>query len=329
MAKALVLGATGHIGAHLVRVLLKEGHAVRAAYRSERFLHLLDGLEVERIRLDLEDLFGFEKAAEECHWIFHAAGYYPRFTDDRDESVRHGIETTRRFFEAVRRCTAQRVVFTSSAATIRRVAGRAADEKDAESWPLDHWRPVYASVKVAMEQEALRAASEGMPVVIVNPALCIGEYDAHPFSGKALLAFAKRPMPFYISYSFNVVYTGDVGVGHVRAAEKGKVGERYLLACRNMTLKDFAALCARTAGVRPPWIRLPYPAALATAVATEFVAALTGREPVLPREAVRNGRFKQELDGSKAVRELGMPQTPVEEAVARAVSWFKQNGYLR
>ncbi len=326
--KGLVLGATGHIGAHVVRSLVAEGHSVRAVYRNERYLSVLDGLAVERVRVDLETLEGLEAALDGCEWVFHAAGYYPTLFDRHDSALEQGIRITRRLLEKIRRAKPARVVFTSSAATIRRVTERSATEEDAESWPLHTPRTLYAAVKIAMEQEAIRAWQEGLPLVIVNPTLCIGEYDAHAFSGQAVLTYAKRHVPFYIDYQLSAVYTGDVGVGHLRAAQRGRLGERYLLASRNLSLKELADLAAHAAGTRPPRWRLPYAAAAGASFATEVIGWITRTKPLLPREAVRTVRTGHLLDGSKAVRELGLPQTPIEEAVRRAVIWFKQNGYL-
>lgn len=328
MTCALVLGATGHIGAHIVRALLAEGHQVRAAYRSGRYLHLLDGLPVERVRVDLDTLDGLREALDGCAWVFHAAGYYPGFTAQRAWAITRGIESTRRVLEEVARARPSRVVFTSSASTIRRVPGRLATEQDAEPWPLRESRPLYAAVKIAMEREVLRAAGEGMPVVIVNPSVCIGEYDAHCFSGRAVLVFAKARMPFYIEYMLNAVYTGDVGVGHVRAAERGRLGERYLLAGHNVALKDFASMVARATGAPPPRWRVPYGLALAVSAASELLARMAGTEPLLPRSAVESSRQGPGLDATKAKTELGLPQTPLNEAIGRAVAWFQAHDYL-
>ena len=314
MAQALVLGSTGHIGAHIVRVLLAEGHTVRAAYRTERFLGVLEGLPVERVRVDLDQPDSLRAALPGCGWIFHAAGYYPSAREKREAAIRRGMESARRTFEEISRARPERVVFTSSAATIRAVPDRAANESDAEPWPPTQWRHLCATVKIAMEQEALRAAAAGLPVVIVNPSLCLGEYDAHTFSGRAVLAFAKYRLPWYTETCFNVVYTGDVGLGHLRAAERGRIGERYLLTGQNLTLKELATLVTTELGLPPPRWRVPSLLAMWVACAVEALAWV---------------RSDYLLDGSKAVRELGMPQTPVKEAIRRAVAWFKQEGILK
>ncbi|MBI3083255.1 MAG: NAD-dependent epimerase/dehydratase family protein [Candidatus Omnitrophica bacterium] len=329
MARALVLGATGHIGAHVARALLAKGHQVRAAYRSDRFLHVLDGLPLERVRVNLDTLDGLREALDGCAWVFHAAGYYPGFRERREQAITRGISSTRRVMEEIRRAEPSRVVFTSSASTIRRVSGRPSNERDVEPSPLAGWRPLYAAVKIAMEREALRAHEAGLPVVIVNPSVCLGEYDAHPFSGRLILAFAKHRLPVYLEHIINAIYTGDVGVGHVRAAERGRLGERYLLACRDMTLKAFAALVASAAGIPPPRWRVPYGLAITAAWITELIAWATWTEPLLPRQAVQAGRVGQRFDASKAIAELALPQTPIEEAIRRALGWFEGHGYLR
>lgn len=313
MAKALVLGATGHIGTHIVRALLAEGHEVRAVYRSERFLHVLEGLPVERIRVDLEQPAVLQPFLRGCDWVFHAAGYYPSGREARARAIERSIQSTRRVFDQIRDAVPRRVVFTSSAATICPAPGRL---------------NLYSAVKIAMEHETLEAARGGLPVVVVNPTLCIGEYDARPFSGRAVLAFAKHRIPWYTQATFNVVYTGDVGVGHVHAADRGRVGEKYLLAGRNVTLLEFGACVAREVGVAPPRWCIPYSVAIAAACGAEGMAWLTRRDPLFTRDEVRRARSGTLLDGSKAVRELGMPQTPIEEAVRRAVAWFRANGML-
>ena len=328
MSRALVLGATGHIGAHVVRALLAEGHSVRAAYRGERFLDVLEGLPVERARVDLEEPGGLREALAGCEWVFHAAGYYPGPREEREQAVEKAITLTRRVLGQIRQAGPRRVVFTSSAATLRGVPGRPANEEDAEPWPLERWRHLYSTVKIAMEQEALAAHRAGLPVVIVNPTLCIGEYDARPFSGRAVLAFARRRQPWYVETCFNVVYTGDVGLGHLRAAEAGRLGERYLLAGHNVSLKEFAEVTCRLAGMPPPRWRLPYAAAWVSACLAEAVAAVTGRDPLFTRDEVRRVRDGYPLDGSKAFREFGLPRTSVEVAVRRALDWFRKNGVL-
>ena len=354
--KALVLGATGHIGAHVVRALLANGCDVRAAYRNPRYLHVLDGLAVERLPVDLDDRQAIRRAVDGCDRIFHCAGYYPRFTDRRGPAVEQGIAQIRRIFDVLRDARAARIVYTSSAATIAPRPDRLSTEEDREpwsphllhppkadlrwwrrpsgqqqvgGWPPTTWRSLYATVKIAMERAVDDYVRDGLPVVITHPSLCIGAYDAHPFSGRLVLLFAKGRLPVYLEHRFNVVYTGDVGIGHAAAAEGGRAGAHYLLATQQTSVSEFARVVAQEAGVTPPRWALPYSAAMAAAAGTELVAAVTGREPLLTRGIVRMTRQGQRVDGSKAQRELGVPATPMAEAIRRSLAWFRAHGYLR
>ncbi len=358
--RALVLGGTGHIGAHVVRALAREGHAVRVLCRDRRRLSVLEGVPVDVADGSTDDADQLCRALDGCDWLFHVAGYYPSFTAEVAPAVASGIADVRRVLWAAQRVGVRRIVFTSSSSTIRRVPerrgawcgdlgrfhssvssqegfhvkpqpGRLAAETDWESEPLDHYRPLYPTVKIAMEQEALRAAREGLPVVVVNPALCLGEYDAKPFSGRMITIVAHGlPMGMYVEHRLNAVYTGDVGIGHVRAAERGRVGERYLLAGRNLRFSELVAVIARETEARPPRWRVPYAVVAGVAQASGWWWRVRGGrgEPWLLARAVEQVREGQFLDGARAARELGMPQTPVEEAVRRAVAWFRQQRML-
>lgn len=327
MARALVLGATGHIGAHIVRALLADGHEVRAAYRRDRYLSVLEGLTIARVRVDLEAPETLRAAATGCDWVFHAAGYYPPFGANARTAIARGIESTRRALEALRAAGVSRIVFTSSAAVVRHPPGRDATEEDLEASPPSPGRTVYAQVKIAMDHEARRAADGGLPVVLVNPSVCFGEYDARPFSGLIILAYAKWRMPWYLDHRLNAVYTGDVGIGHVQAAARGRIGQRYLLTGETWHTRDLARLIAEEAGVAAPRWRLPLGAAEAASRVSHLFAAITRTRPLIPQDAVCSARTDQLLDGGKARRELGMPQTPIREAVRQAVGWFRQHGY--
>lgn len=339
MPRALVLGATGHIGAHAARAFLARGYSVLATYRNPRYRFLLDDLArdagrsaIEAVQLDLDEPAALARLADRCDVVAHCGGYYPRWTDRREPALRRAVRQVDGVFEALKTGRPGRVVYVSSAATIRSRTVRPATEKDREPWPPaepSDWRPLYGTAKAAMEAAVLRHAEAGVPVVIVNPSICIGEYDAHAFSGKLLLLFAQGRIPVYVEHSINVIYTGDVGEGIASAAERGRLGERYLLSHRNMTVRDFAGLAARAAGVAPPRWALPYPVGWAAAAMTDLLALATGREPLLSVRALRlSQRTHHWLDSHKAQQELGLPQTPIETAVDRALGWFRQHGHL-
>lgn len=329
MEKALVLGAAGHIGAHIVRVLLAGGYEVRAAYRTPHYRSLLESLPIERVMVDVEQPAVLRRALDGCALVFHCAGYYPSFTEPRAQAVARGIEQIHRVFDVLRAARPERIVYVSSVATIASIPHRPSTEADPEPWPLPHWRSLYATVKIAMEHEVLRYAAEGLPLVIVNPSVCIGEYDAHPFSGKLLLLYATGRLPVYLERALNVVYTGDVAAGCVAAATRGQLGQRYILANENLMMSEWTRRVAQAAGVAPPRWRAPYAMAMAAAMASEGIAALMRREPLLPRRAVQLARHGQRLDSSRARDELGMSQTPVDEAIRRALAWFRAHGYVQ
>lgn len=299
--QALVLGATGHIGAHVVRALLNRGHAVRAAYRNPRYQFVLDQLPVERVQLDLEEPEALRRAAEGCPAVFVCAGYYPRWTEPRREAVARGIRQIRAVFDVLSQVRPERIVYTSSAATIAPAPDRPSTEADRRPWPPTANLLLYSTVKTAMEHEVQHYVDASLPVMTINPSVCIGEYDAHAFSGRLVLWFARRRwrLPVSLRHTMNTVYTGDVGAGHALAAERGRVGERYLLTGEQITMWEFAHRVARLAGVPPPRWCVPYP-----------------RFPM------------QRLDGTKAQRELGLAITPVDEALRRALAWFRQHGYV-
>jgi dihydroflavonol-4-reductase len=328
MSGVAVLGGTGHIGAHVVRAALARGHQVRATYRNPRYRFLLDGLPAEAIHADLDDPAQIRRAVGDAEAVIHCAGYYPRFSGRREEAIQRGVRHVRTLCDALRPLRLRSVVFTSSAATIRSTDGAPATEADREPWPLTEWRPLYATVKIAMEREAERYLAEGLPVSFTHPSVCLGEYDAHSFSGTLILLIARRRLPVYLDHRFNAVYTGDVGQATVAAAEQARPGEHYILSHRNVTFGEFAALVAREAGVRPPRWKLPEAAAQLGVGCLEAGARLLRREPWFTRRGMAAAaRLRHWMDSSKAQRELAMPQTPLKEAIRRALAWFRQQRY--
>ncbi len=188
----------------------------------------------------------------------------------------------------------------------------------------------YKKSKHQAERVAEEWAARGLPVVIVNPSTPVGELDIKPTpTGQMIVDFLNRRMPAYVDTGLNIVDVRDVAEGHVLAAEKGRVGEKYILGNRDMTLKEIFDTLSTVTGIPSPAIRLPHWIPLAAAAADTLAARLTGRLPRVPLEGVRMSRHRMFFDAGKAIRELGLPQTPVEEALARAVAWFRENGYVR
>ncbi|HEY6099118.1 MAG TPA: NAD-dependent epimerase/dehydratase family protein, partial [Anaeromyxobacter sp.] len=187
----------------------------------------------------------------------------------------------------------------------------------------------YKRSKHEAERAAIEWARRGLPVVIVNPSTPVGERDVKPTpTGQMIVDFLGGRMPAYVDTGLNLVDVRDVAEGHLLAAERGTVGERYILGNRNMTLKEILDALAAISGRRPPRVRLPHWVPLAAAVGDLALSRLSGREPSIPLEGVRLSRHRMFFDASRAVRELGFPQSDVAHALARAVAWFRANGYV-
>ena len=325
--KALVTGATGFIGGNLVRELLGDGAQVRALARPGSDRTVLEDLNVEVAEGDVTDPESLRPALAGRDAVFHLAAWYAYWPPDRRRAHRVNVEGTANVLRAAREQGVRRVVHTSSVSTVGVGAGAPADERAT----LDprHLEAGYKRSKYAAEQEALRAHREGLPVVIVNPSAPVGAWDPKPTpTGRVIVDFLKGRMFGYVNTGLNVVHVRDVARGHILALEKGRPGERYILGNRNMSLLEIFATLGRIAGRRPPRLRVPYWAALGFAHMDEAIEGrLLRRTPRATVAEVRLARRHMYFSAAKAVRELGLPQTPVEEAFADAVAWFRQHGY--
>ena len=330
--RALVTGGTGFIGSHVVRQLLKQKIDVRCLIRSGSRRANLDGLEVSYVIGDLKDPASLKVALMDCRMLFHVAADYRLWAPDPSEMNRINIEGTRTLFQAAADAGLEKIVYTSSVAAVGRpvvdgVTG--IGREDLDPAPEQLVGP-YKKSKFASELVARDFASKGLPVVIVNPAAPIGARDIKPTpTGKMIVDFLNGRMPGYVDTGMNFVDVEDVAAGHWLAAEKGRVGERYILGNRNMTLKDFLEILARVSGLRAPRLKIPYTLAWLAGAISTGLSTLTRREPAIPLDGVRMAHAPMYYDASKAVRELGLPQTPIETAVEKAVRWFREHGYVR
>lgn len=327
--KVLVLGASGLLGANLVRALLAKGDQVRALVRPTSSFRTLEGLAVERVEGDLNDRASLVKACTGVGVVYQTASYYPTHTVPVATATSHALEETRNLLEAVRRTSVNRLVFTSTLTTIGfpREANRLADE----TCPFVSLYPhnPYLMAKAAMEREVLDAARNGLPAVVVNPGNFFGPYDRRPSSGTLIIMIAKRQMPGYIQGQVNVIDVRDVAVGMIRAAERGRIGERYILGNWNTTQKELNELIAREAGVMAPLFPVPFTLARYGSKVGDWTFRTILRRPApVPGFFVEMLRHMQQYDCSKAIRELDYPRRPVENAIRDALAWFKQNGYL-
>ena len=327
--KAFVTGATGFLGSHVARVLSEQGAELRLLVRPTSNLKNLQGLRAETVSGDLRDAASLEKAMSGCDTVFHVAADYRLWVPDPAEMYRSNVAGTRAILEAARKTGVRRVVYTSSVGTI----GFTSDGK-----PADEDSPValtdmighYKRSKFMAEQIALEAGRSGMHVVTVNPTTPVGEQDVKPTpTGRIVLDFLKRKFPAYVETGLNLVDVRECARGHVMALEKGKSGERYILGGEDLTLKQILDKLAKLTGLPSPKVKLPYFFAFAAGVVDEAITAgLLHREPRATVDTVRMGKKKMFASSAKAERELGWKLVPAEDALRRAVEWFRANGYV-
>ena len=326
--KVLVLGAAGFLGSNLVRALLAKGDEVRALVRPTSNLIALKGLGLERVQGDLTDTESLSRACAGVRVVYQTASYYPPYTIPAEAATAKAMGETRNLLEAVRRASVERLVFTSTLTTIGfSPDGRLANE-ECPFTTLFVDNP-YLMAKAAMEKAVLDAAKEGLPAVVVNPTAFYGPYDSKPTSGTQILMIAKRLMPGYIQGPVNAIDVRDVAVGMIRAAERGRAGERYILGNWNTTQKELNELIARVAGVMAPVFPVPFALARYGSKLGDWTFRTLLRRPApVPSFFVEMLKHMQQYDCSKAIRELDYPRSPVETAIRDALAWFRENGYL-
>jgi len=326
---AFVTGATGFLGSHVARALIEQGAQLRLLVRPTSNLRNLEGLNAETAVGDLRDAASLEKAIEGCDTVFHVAADYRLWVRDPNEMYRSNVEGTRAILEAARSNGVRRVIYTSSVATIGfNGSGHPADEDSPVS--LVDMIGHYKRSKFMAEQIALEAGRSGMHVVTVNPTTPVGEQDVKPTpTGRIVVDFLKRKFPAYVETGLNLVDVRECARGHVSALEHGKSGERYILGGENLTLKQILDKLGRITGLPSPKVKLPYVFAFAAGLVDEAITGgILKREPRATVESVRMGKKKMFASSDKAERELGWKIVPVEEALRRAVEWFKGNGYV-
>ncbi len=326
--QVFVTGGSGFVGGNLVRLLVTEGYQVRALVRANSPDTTLKDLPVEIVRGDLNDP-NLDRLMCGCRAVFHVAAHYSLWQRDRASLYHSNVTGTANVLACARRAGVERTIYTSSVAAIGvRGGGQAADETYQS--PIANLVGDYKKSKFLAEQEAMNAARQGQDVVIVNPATPIGPGDVKPTpTGDIILRFLRRQMPFYLPTGLNFIDVRDVARGHMLALERGRSGERYILGHQNLSLKALldrlAAITGQPAPTRalPNWI--PYTAAWID----ENLLATLGKTPTIPVDGVRMAGQYMYYDGSKAVRELGLPQTSVDVALRDAVDWFLTEGYMR
>lgn len=328
-----VTGASGFVGANLVHELVARGHRVKALVRPESDLRGVAGADFERVTGDVGDREKLQKAMAGCDWCFHVAASYHLWLRDYRPMYAANVEGTRNVLQAAGAAGCSRIVYTSTVGCIGLPNGDAAAPTD-ETSPFNEEKLKgnhYKISKWQAEQVARQLAAEGLPVVIVNPSAPIGPRDVKPTpTGQVIVDFLNRNMPAYLDTGLNWVHVRDVAMGHILAAEKGRVGERYILGSAegNWSMKEAFAVLEEITGVRGPKVQIPYGVAWMAAVVDEAKSKMTRKPPRAPLAGVRMAGYKMFFNPAKAIRELGLPQTPPKQALADAVEWFRKNGYV-
>jgi dihydroflavonol-4-reductase len=325
---AFVTGATGFVGSHVARALAEQGAELRLLLRPQSALTNIEGLRADRVTGDLGDPISIEKGMAGCDVVFHVAADYRLWVRDPDKMYKSNVEGTRIVLQAARKNKVRRVVYTSSVATMGFTSnGHPADEGSPVS--LQNLIGPYKRSKFMAEEIAIAAGRKEMDVVVVNPTTPVGERDIKPTpTGQIIVDFLKKKFPAYVDTGLNLVDVTECARGHVAALENGRSGERYILGGENLTLKQILDKLAAITGLPSPKIKVPYVVALMTGVVDEVVTGrVLGREPRVTIDAVRMGRKKMFVTSAKAERELGWKTVAVDDALRRAVDWFRANGY--
>ncbi len=348
--KILVTGAAGFVGYHVARKLSEQGgHEIRCLCRPSSNTAYLQKLPVKIVTGDLREPLSLEKALGGCEILYHVAADYRLWAKNPQELIDSNVKGTKNILNAARKADVRKVVYTSSVSAVGRTepggpvthygglsgAERAEWEKQFSGnetmTPTEHQLiGPYKKSKFLAEQAARGFAQQGMDIVIVNPSTPVGSHDIKPTpTGKLVLDFLNRKMPAYLDTGLNLVDVEDVAAGHLLAAEKGKSGERYILGNKNLMLKEILDILSRITGLPAPKFKVPYALAYTAGWFSTAFAELTGIQPAIPLDGVKMAREIMFYDGSKAVKELSLPQTPVEKALEKAVRFFKDSGYVR
>jgi dihydroflavonol-4-reductase len=325
----LVTGASGFLGWHVASLLIERGHTVRALVRPSSRIRELDA---EPVVGDLRDPDSLSRAVAGCGLLFHVAADYRLWAADESELYRSNVEGTRNVLQAAREAGVDRVVYTSTVGCIgvphAGDAGAASEGNEDYPVSLGDMTGAYKRSKFLAERVAVEFAVAGLPVLIVNPTAPVGDHDIKPTpTGQIVLDFLEGDMPAFIDTGLNLVDARDVALGHIQACERGRAGERYILGAENLTLEQILGKLAAITGRPAPTLQLPYAVAYAAGVVSTAWARVSGKSPRAPLDAVRMARRKMFVSHAKAARELGYDPGPPQRALARAVEWFRANGY--
>jgi len=324
--RVFLTGATGFIGSHVAQALGARGDSLCCLCRPTSHRDDLDDLPIDWAVGDLVDRDSLRRAMIGAEVVFHCAAEYRLYARDPGEIYRNNVDGTRNVLELAAELGVGRVIYTSSVGTLALGGPRPANENARAQ--LKDMVGDYKRSKFLAEQVAESWIDRGLPIVVVSPSTPIGERDARPTpTGRIVVDFLNGRLPAYVDTGLNLVDVRDVALGHLLAAERGRPGQRYILGGVNLTLREVLELLGRLTGRRPPRVKLPHWVPLAIAHLEEPLSRWLGRDPRVPLDGVRMSKAMMFFDAGKAVRELGFPQSPIEPAFERAVSWFIEHDY--
>lgn len=319
--KAFITGGTGFVGANLIRLLLQQGYQVKALVRQNSSLDNLKSLDLEIVTGDLNS-DKLSAQMSDCQILFHVAAQYSLWQADRQLLYRSNVLGTRNILQCAHQAGIERTVYTSSVAAIGVKPGGIADETYQS--PVEQLVGDYKKSKYYGEQEALKAVKKGQDIVIVNPSTPIGAFDLKPTpTGEIIVRFLQSQMPFYVDTGLNLIDVKDVAQGHISALVKGKTGDRYILGNQNVTFQELLAKLEQITGLPAPQRTIPYWIPYSVAWLEEKVLTKLGRQPTVAIDGVRMSQQKMFYDAAKAVKELDLPQSDLDQALTAAVQWFQ------
>ena len=326
--KALVTGASGFIGSAVARKLAERGVAVRALVREASPRQHLSGLDIEFVTGDLRDPDSVRAAMTGVRWLFHVAADYRLWARDPNEIIDNNMRSTRIAMDEARRARVERIVYTSSVATLKTGPhGEIFDE--AMNMDEAHAIGAYKLSKLLAERQVSAMVAAGLPAVIVNPSTPVGPRDVKPTpTGRLIVEAAAGRVPAFVDTGLNMVHVDDVAEGHLAALERGRVGERYILGGQNAALSDILVTVAQMAGRKPPRVKIPRGAIYPVAYIAEAFARRSGREPFVTVDGLRMSKNRMFFTSAKAERELGYKARPYAEGIRDAIDWFRKAGRL-
>ncbi len=327
MTTTLVTGAAGFLGSHIARQLVARGENVRALVRASSSNRAIADLPLEYVTGDLRDQASLTRAIAGVQRVFHVAADYRLWAKNPQDIYDSNLGGTKNLLAAAQQAGVERLVYTSTVATI--AVDRPQLPNESTDAKLDEMIGHYKRSKWMAEQEVLQAAKDGLPVVVAMPTTPVGPWDWKPTpTGKIIVDFLNGKMPGYVETGLNFIGVEDCAAGHLLVAERGKIGERYLLGSENLTLKQMLDTLARFTGFPAPKLKIPHALALGVAYAETAFSRLLRREPQIPVEGVRIAQHLMFVDCTRSPRELGFHAEPVAAALQRAVRWYEQNGYV-